>query len=289
MGADGAAERFWGEFKELYEAAGRPTLASLVNLGKQQLPPVGISDTTLSTWLSGRGVPSRKSSRMFLVLAAVLQVRAKTLGAYEPRPEAWWQRLLTQAQDERSIAQKAGRPRRPDGPDPASARHKQGMRRPGARSAYLEQVRRIAPPSLVDRDAELAELARFCVAHDGASYVWWRAGPWAGKSALMSWFVLHPPPEVLAARVRIVSFFITARLAAQDTREAFTLVVTEQLADLLGQSLPPVLPEVTRESFLLGLLSQAATHCEEAGGRLVLVTPAERVHVGAAILPALQP
>jgi transcriptional regulator with XRE-family HTH domain len=143
---------------------------------------------------------------------------------------------------------------------------------PAARFAYLEQVRRIAPPALVDRDVEVAELAQFCLATvSGPSYVWWRAGPWAGKSALLSSFVLRPPLEVMAGRVRMVSFFITARLAAQDTREAFTQVLAEQLADLLGQSLPAALPEATREAFLLGLLTQAATACQETGGRLVLV------------------
>ena len=40
--------------------------------------------------------------------------------------------------------------------------------------------------------------------------------------------------------MRIVSFFITARLAAQDTREAFTEVLLEQLAELTGQDLPTV-------------------------------------------------
>ena len=44
----------------------------------------------------------------------------------------------------------------------------------------------------------------------------------------------------------MVSFFITARLAAQDTREAFTQVVLEQLADLLGQDLPPALDDRPR-------------------------------------------
>lgn len=116
----------------------------------------------------------------------------------------------------------------------------------------------------------MAELAQFCLAPKGASYAWWRAGPWAGKSALLSTFVLHPPPEV-AEQVKIVSFFITGRLAAQDTREAFTQVLLEQLAGLLGQSLPAVLPESTRDAFLLGLMSEAADACREAGGRLVLV------------------
>jgi hypothetical protein len=171
-----------------------------------------------------------------------------------------------------------------------------------ARSAYLEQVRRIAPPDppgLLGRDSELAELARFCLAPDGPSYAWWRAGPWAGKSALLSSFVLRPPPEVVAGRVRLVSFFITARLAAQDTREAFTQVLAEQLADLLGQSLPAVLPEATREAYLLGLLSQAASTCQEAGGRLVLVvdgldedrgvTTGPGAHSIAGLMPASPP
>jgi tetratricopeptide (TPR) repeat protein len=144
-----------------------------------------------------------------------------------------------------------------------------------ARSAYLEQVRRIAPsdpPGLKDRETELAELARFCLDPNpkAASYAWWRADPWAGKSALLSTFVLRPPAEV-AKRVQIVSFFITARLAAQDTRESFTEVLMEQLAALLEQPLPAVQPEATREAYLLSLLSQAATSCQGKRKRLVLV------------------
>ena len=98
------------------------------------------------------------------------------------------------------------------------------------------------PPGLTEREAELAELAAFCLKEsDDAGYVWWQAGPWAGKSALMSTFVLQPQAQV-RQRVQFVSFFITARLAAQDTREAFSQVVLEQLATLTGQELPAVLP-----------------------------------------------
>ena len=142
-----------------------------------------------------------------------------------------------------------------------------------ARSAYLEQVRRIAPPDppgLRDRDADMAELARFCLDPDSPPYAWWQAGPWAGKSALLSTFVLRPPPEV-AEQVRIVSFFITARLAAQDTRQAFTMVLLEQLSSLTGQELPAALPEATREAYLLDLLAQAAAACEQERKRLVMV------------------
>ena len=140
-------------------------------------------------------------------------------------------------------------------------------------AAYLEQVRRVAPPDppgLIGREAELAELAAFCLEPNRGPYIWWRAGPWAGKSALLSTFVLHPP-EPVRERVRIVSFFITARLAAQDTREAFTEVLLEQLADLTGQDLPAALSDAKREAYLLRLLANAAEACRKVGGTLVLV------------------
>jgi hypothetical protein len=60
------------------------------------------------------------------------------------------------------------------------------------RSGYLEQVRDIAPAhGLRDRERELAELAAFAAGDEAC--VWWQAGPWAGKTALMSTFVLNPP------------------------------------------------------------------------------------------------
>ncbi|BCY11994.1 hypothetical protein [Actinoplanes sp. L3-i22] len=137
------------------------------------------------------------------------------------------------------------------------------------RSAYLRQVERIAPPRLLDRGPELGELAAFCLQEDRGPYVWWRAGPWAGKSALLSSFVLRPPEPVRAGRVRLISFFITARLA--DNRDAFVTVLTEQLCALTGQELPTVVGAVQRESIMLELLTQAAEQCRADGGRLVLV------------------
>ncbi len=163
----------------------------------------------------------------------------------------------------------------------------------GARveSRYLETVRRIAPTDLLGREAELAELALFCTDSDAGPYVWWQAPAWAGKSALMSWFVLHPPNQV-----RVVSFFVTARFAEQNDRVAFTDVVLEQLLDLLRQDRPPMLTEATREEHLFGLFSEAAYACREQGERLVLlvdgldedrgVTVGEDAHSIASILPA---
>lgn len=165
-------------------------------------------------------------------------------------------------------------------------------RAPAARSAYLEQVRRIAPDHLYDRDEELAELAAWCLdeEHDTA-YTWWQAPAWAGKSALMSWFVLYPPPGV-----RVVSFFVTARLSSQNHKTAFAEVVLEQLAELVNQPLPELLTDATRDAHLLGLLNQAAASTRQRGERLVLVvdgldedrgvTVGPEAHSIAALLPA---
>ncbi|MFJ8658056.1 hypothetical protein [Streptomyces sp. NPDC093795] len=87
------------------------------------------------------------------------------------------------------------------------------------RSGYREQVRRIEPAELVGREEEPAELAAFCRADSGPAYVWWRADAWAGKTALLSWFARNPPPGV-----RIVPFFVTARLRAQDDVTAYGFV-----------------------------------------------------------------
>ncbi len=162
-----------------------------------------------------------------------------------------------------------------------------------ARSAYREQVRRIAPSTLIGRERELAELAQFCTTATPGSYAWWKAPAWAGKSALLSWFVLHPPPGV-----QVVSFFVTSRLAAQNDRSAFVDVMLEQLADLLGRPLPGYLTNATRDGHLLAMLALSAEACQQRGERLVLVVDgldedcgitAEGGHSIAALLPAQPP
>ncbi|MEU7531301.1 hypothetical protein AB0A74_36605 [Saccharothrix sp. NPDC042600] len=163
-----------------------------------------------------------------------------------------------------------------------------------SRPMYLRQVDRIAAPRLLDRERELAELEDFCLREDRGPYMWWQAGPWAGKSALLAAFVLDPPKS-LAGRVWLVSFFVTARLAAQDTSDAFTTAVTTQLCELLGEEPALGVDESVRELLLLDLLSRAAATCRAAGGRLVLVvdgldedrcvTAGPHAHSIAALLP----
>ncbi|MBP2326887.1 thioredoxin-like negative regulator of GroEL [Kibdelosporangium banguiense] len=163
------------------------------------------------------------------------------------------------------------------------------------RTRYRQQVSRIAPERLIGREQELAELASFCStpATEGG-YRWWRAEAWSGKSALMSWFVLNPPPGV-----RVVSFFITARLSGQSDRVAFIENTLEQLVALTGEDLPPYLTESTREAHMLGLLAEAAQACRARNEHFVLVvdgldedrgvTTGPDAHSIAALLPSKPP
>lgn len=132
------------------------------------------------------------------------------------------------------------------------------------RTAYQAHVRDIAPDDLLDREAELDELVGFCTGDQ--PYAWWQAGPWAGKSALMSWFVLHPP-----AGVDVVSFFVTARLAGQSDSDACTDALIEQLAALTGESPASLQTAGARRGTMLRLLDDAANRSREAGRRLLLV------------------
>jgi hypothetical protein len=138
--------------------------------------------------------------------------------------------------------------------------------RPGqlVRSAYLEQVRDIAPDVLIGRDGELAEWAGFGAGPD--AYAWWQAGPWAGKTALASWFVTHPP-----AGVDVASFFVTGRLASQADSDAFLDAMIEQLHALSPASGGPASVTGARVGTWLTLLASAAAQAVEQGRRLIVV------------------
>jgi hypothetical protein len=135
------------------------------------------------------------------------------------------------------------------------------------RSGYPELVRRHVPDELQDREHELADLATFCTGDTVQRYLGFTAPAWAGKTALLSWFVLHPPPGVT-----VVSFFVTGRHYSQNNRHAYVDSVLEQLAELLQErTYPATLPESTKDAHLARKLAAAATACLEAGRRLVLV------------------
>ncbi|MFJ3779630.1 hypothetical protein ACIPX0_49005 [Streptomyces sp. NPDC090075] len=117
---------------------------------------------------------------------------------------------------------------------------------------------------LLNRDQELAELARFC---DGdAPYMRWQAEPWAGKTALMSTFVRNPPPSL-----DVVSFFVTARLTAYADSTGFVTALAEQLTAVAGTSPSQAVTGQSGHHYLEPLWAAAAERAARSGRRLVLV------------------
>ena len=131
-------------------------------------------------------------------------------------------------------------------------------------AGYAAQVRDIAPDALVGREEELAELVQFCAGQE--RYQWRQARPWAGKSALAAWFVLHAP-----AGATVVSFFVTGRLAGQADSDAFTEAMIEQLAAVAGEPIAGTGTPAGRDRERRRLLDLAAGRVAERQQRLVLV------------------
>ncbi|GAA0421543.1 hypothetical protein Acor_82710 [Acrocarpospora corrugata] len=135
--------------------------------------------------------------------------------------------------------------------------------------SHRTDVADIAPERLYDRERELAELAAFCAGdppYTDQPYLWWQAGPWAGKTALLSWFALHPP-----AGVDVVSFFVTSRFAGQSDSNAFIDALIRQLASLAGEPPKAPLEAGARRRHLSHLLRGAARQCAIADRRLLLI------------------
>ena len=201
MDGGGAAGQLWDEFRGLYAAAGSPTLASLVALGKQQRPPASVSDTALSEWLTRKSIPGPRSTRVFLAIVAVLQSRATARGGYEPRPEGWWQQLLKQAQEERVGGQKAGRPRRPGGPAPAPVRQIGWLLDEMADPFALEVHRPVQPrpqqaglpdlPSYLPREHDAALARIVTAAAQGRSQIAVLVGGSSTGKTRACWEALH--------------------------------------------------------------------------------------------------
>ncbi|MFE1835726.1 trypsin-like peptidase domain-containing protein [Streptomyces sviceus] len=131
--------------------------------------------------------------------------------------------------------------------------------------AYRAQLAEdFAPEEWEGREAELRELVAFC---DGAEpYLRLQGPPWAGKTSLAAWFVLHPPPGVVP-----VWFFITTRNARQSDSEAFTDALIDQLSFVAGQEPIGHPPSAARDGMRILLLRKAAERAAQHGGVLLLV------------------
>ncbi|GAB3654294.1 hypothetical protein GCM10027589_12890 [Actinocorallia lasiicapitis] len=222
-----------------------------------------LATSTLSAWLKGKNAPSKGKEQDYLALVSYLQDLVPEHS--RRRIEAWKQDL--EAARFESRARKTGRP-------PKKATNE------GVFLAVYEDLvaESLAPDDLEGRKAELAALTAFARQKGGgkAGYWWWRAQPWAGKTALMATFIR----KIASSRTAdVVSYFISAthrgEPGAGADRKDFLRQVTDQLAAIVDQpnSRRPRLTRTTpRDSrLLLALYKEAAAVSRERGRTLLLV------------------
>lgn len=137
-------------------------------------------------------------------------------------------------------------------------------RPPVRESGHLLEVGEFAATRFEGRQQELAAMERYCAAPDGQQSGYWRwtAPAWAGKTALLAQFVLHPPPGV-----DVLAYFVTTRQPRHSDRTAFLAAMDEQLRWYLKDS---GLKCTSRDQFHLAL-QRAAQQAAQRGRRLLLV------------------
>ncbi|MEU9319518.1 hypothetical protein [Streptomyces sp. NPDC048295] len=257
---------FAEELNKLYEAAGGRQLGHqrLVSLGKQH--GIEVTAKRLSAWMAAAGdrgpeTPGSKYTKYIELLTNFLEELAEQRNPHHRgRSRDGWTDLLSEAQKEGS-AHRGGRPHKSGSMTRCSAPEPE-FSLPG----HQNLARTVLPPKGVkDREDELAELAAFAADRSRAArpYTWWQAGPWTGKSALLSWFLLEERPVDVDA----VGYFIANRFDNND-RESFLNSVNRQLAAVAGQKISAArrrTPELFHE-----LLPAAAAVAGSRGRTLLL-------------------
>ncbi|MEV2221594.1 hypothetical protein AB0E01_17145 [Nocardia vinacea] len=148
------------------------------------------------------------------------------------------------------------------------------------RDRHLARVRDLAPDPLKDRDNELDELIAFC--RGESQYRWLRAGPRAGKTALLATFVLRAPSDLI-----VVPFFVMRQLA--DDHLAFTEALIEQLSLLVSTDYAVADSPPSRDAHRRDLLRRSAERAETVGRRLVLVVDGLDEDIGTPSIASLLP
>ena len=127
-----------------------------------------------------------------------------------------------------------------------------------------EAASALAPPVLIARNQELADLADLCQAAPRVR--WIQADAFAGKTALLATFALHPPADL-----DVVACFLR-RTTAQATADYALEVLCQQLAVYAGKG---IFKEATflreRVDDFFSLLADAASSADQRGRRLLLL------------------
>ncbi|MDF9816786.1 hypothetical protein [Streptomyces sp. SPB162] len=245
---------FAQDLKKLYRAAGGGVQFTQERL--LELTGGKASKSSLSAWLNGKAVPQEGGPGAFVlgVLIPFLEERAQQRSPHHRRASAAaWQARLRAAQ----AVSKSGQ----GGRGPRVHAASPGHLLKGQSQVLLD----VAPYEFVGREEELAELTTFTTAPDGAAaYLRLQAGPWAGKTALLAWFVSRRIP----AGVDVAHYFIVGRLGT-NRREDYVRMVAEQLASAADMRRPRAAD--IEQHDLSSLYERAAHACAQRHRRLLLV------------------
>jgi Trypsin-like peptidase domain len=202
-----------------------------------------------AVWASGRliGVVGQHHPREGLATLTVCPVE-QILGSASENQLAAWHAALPQL--------------------PATAGNLWLATPPTARKIEVARARRaveaLSPRALLGRSAELVALEEFT--RSNRRWRWIQGNAFAGKTALMAWFALHPPD-----RVDVAACFMR-RASGEDTAEYALDVLTRQLALLAGRRdyLPPAFPS-DRSNDFADLLEEAGRACAERDRQLLVL------------------
>ncbi len=177
---------------------------------------------------------------------------AAAIGRYEPRAEA------EREPDSSTAAARALLARHGVLPEQISVPYPREERRRPAYEALLRQYAARCS-ELTGREQELADLSAFATGQE--PYLMLVAGPWAGKTSLVTHFATGSHSEM-----DVVSFVISRRDGQMRVHQ-FHRAMCEQLAALLGE-FPPAEPDA---AVFLSLWERAARNHERHGRPLVLM------------------
>ncbi|MFF8646598.1 hypothetical protein [Streptomyces sp. NPDC015345] len=235
------------DLKALFKAAGggKPGLTYTDLMREAAASGFSVPKSNFTAWMN-KNPPTEERHVEYVMTKLIPDLKARAArrspGYVQISEGSWAARLA--ATQEASGSGQGGRGPRIGAASP-------GRLLGGASPALLD----VLPVDFVGREEELTHLKRFVTALCGSpAYLWWQAGPWAGKTALLSWFTARRLP----AGVDVAHYVIAGRLGT-DRRDGFVRTVGAQLAaaadgrrrpaiDLKQPDLGPLYEAAARES-----------------------------------------
>ncbi|GAA2629814.1 hypothetical protein GCM10010425_30590 [Streptomyces spororaveus] len=249
---------------------GEISYRKLVSLGANH--GITVTEKRISAWMAVGGarrpeIPTDPTYvRFVLLMTDHLEHLAQDTPGHRKRSHREWSNLLEAAQKERS-ENSGGRPRKPH----TGARQPAPLPEfvlPGPHAELVRQTFPV-PGGLQDRQVDLGVLAGFVTDRSpGArSYLYVKAAYYAGKTALMSWFVQNEQDR--PADVDVVGYFV-ATLIGNNRADLFLEAMVGQLAAVAGRKkVSATAGQPTRELF--HELCRAAAEAAEGRGRMLLM------------------